>query len=202
MSERQHDFTGGDDEYVAHVLYILEGDPNCAAVVARVNQMGIDAQVMIQDAARSRPNWLRGVPSLLTNATETTPSRVTERTADIIARLAEIRQSEWQHTGVSNMNVGSGVGGESLYAQGMFSIEGDPAPGPAAPDSRGRPRNEKSQRRAQMEERTNSAVEALQNSRAQLDQRIQMNMPGQHRMMPQQRQPAQPPSHMQRRAAW
>lgn len=199
-----HDFTtGGDEDYLPHVLYIKPGDPNCEAVISKINQLSLYPHVLVHDATKTKPGWLRGVPTMLTKATESAAAIVTERVPNILARLNEIRGSELGSTGVSNMAAvgASAIGGESLYAEGVFSIEGDNAPGPAAPDigSRG-PQNEKSKRRAEMEASTNSAVENLMNSRAQFDQRMQRNNPGgaPQRQM-EQRQPAQP---MQRRSAW
>lgn len=177
MTEQSHDFTTGSEyEYMPYVLYIKPGDPNCRTVLARITQMSLDSQVVIHDVTQSKSSWLRGVPTLLTKATKTSGQVVTERAGNIIAKLREIKDSNLDSKAVSNMNTfASPMGGESLYAEGMFSIEGDPTPGPASGPGPGpgRGQNEKAQRRARMEANTNSAVEALQNQRAAMDRQVQ-----------------------------
>lgn len=174
MTEQSHDFTTGDEnDYMPHVLYIKPGDPNCRTVLVKITQMSLDSQVVIHDVTQSKPNWLRGVPTLLTKGTKTSTQVVTERASNIIVRLREIKDSNLDSKAVSNMNTfASPIGGESLYAEGMFSIEGDPAPGPAPGPGPGRGQNEKAQRRARMEANTNSAVEAFQNQRAAMDRQV------------------------------
>jgi hypothetical protein len=187
MNEQTHDFTADEDsEYMNHIMYVKPGDPNSETVIARINQLSLHANIFIHDATKSKPKWLRGVPTMVSKEKNV----ITERVSNILPKLDEMSRTE-----LSSGVLSGGLGCAS-FSEDMFSIEGDPAPGPVG-------RNEKSKRKSEMESSTNSAVESLRNSRDELDQRIQRSYPGgpPARQMPEQRQP---PSHPfpPRRSAW
>lgn len=157
---KQHDFTGGDEDYMEHVLYVIPGDRHCDKVIAAINRMQLDSNVVVNDVSQSKPQWLRGVPTLVSNTSSR--KKVIERVNNVMNHLVEIRKSELNNVGYSNMasTGASPMGGVSLFEEGVFSCEGDPP--------------QKLQRDNIQE--TTTTVEDLRNQREAMDRRIMANM--------------------------
>lgn len=204
MSDAKFD-QGTDDEYMPYVLYTKPGDSNCNAVVKMINQHSLHSNIFIADATQKRPQWLKGVPTLYC----VEGKKVVAGAHQIMQYLPEIRKNELSSYGASNMSAPGSVSfsASSLFAEGMFSIEGDPAPGaatsPAAVPSAGfegsgQPRGARAQRRAAQAAATDSAVEQYNNTRLAFDRRIQakqMQHSNVHAPRPMMQPPAPPTTH-------
>ena len=168
--------------YRSHVLYVAKHDPNCKGVVSRLDSFELGDHVFIQDVMTlaQRPPWLRGVPSLL----NTTDSKVFTGTRDIVAYA-----SSWSdpHVSLSSSisTIGGSAGGLSLGASGLFeenvfTIEGESESATLSSfNTSSKPQGERATRRAAMADATSSAVEQMQQARAQMDRRFHTtNHPG------------------------
>ena len=189
---------GRDDEYVKYVLYIRPDDVNCDSVIRTVNQMHMDPHIFVIDitSAGSRPPWLRGVPTLLSQANRQTVTG----THNIITFLHKARDDELDMVGKNNMSApgSASLGGCDLMSLGMFSIDQE--------DTRPtetRRGGERSQRRAQNAANTDDATQQFMNARTSMDQRVQSThggtTPNPRNMMMEQQEPSTP---THRRVAW
>ena len=157
--------------YSSHVLYTVTQDNNSNAVSSRLKGMELGGVVYTQDVMTltQRPHWLRGVPSLYCK----TDQKVLTGVRDILAYA-----STWKNPDPVSMassltaqsGLGSGLGGNSLFDDSLFSIEGDPTTVAPTNQATG---GQRQQRKAAAAASTASSVERLQNSRAEMDRRIQ-----------------------------
>ncbi len=179
--------------YSSHVLYIKKNDPNCTAVVSRMDTMPLGQEVYVQEVMTmpQRPAWLRGVPSLFVRNGE----QVYTGARDILAYASAWRNTEPTSMTSSiystSMSSGSNLGGGNLFDSAMFSIEGDPTSTPVNTSIQnqrgGQQMGERARRKAEMAAAANSAVEQMQNARASMDRNVhaymQRNVPPPRNMM-------------------
>lgn len=174
MSDTAAFVDGKDEEYLPHILYIKEGDPNCDRVIEFANRHGLYSHIYIQDVYHSKPGWLKGVPTMITHQTKAIAERRVEGVNGIMGYIKAIGKGELGMAGRSNM-VAAGsdpLRGVGINDEGMWS---DPGPNPSGQNvhqNTSTPNmSQKSQRRADEEAATNSAVEQYKASRAALDSR-------------------------------
>lgn len=184
MAERSLDGIEKDD-FLDYVLYVKEGDPNCEWVISLINQKGLYSVIQVVDATKTRPQWLRAVPTLHVKPNNLRYEAKYEGVNQISQGLGQIQQQELTMTGKSHMNSFAGVGGSSIGGAGLFDegmwMDPENMDKPATQQhavqntmtSSNRRGGGRATRRAQNEESANAALEQYKAARANADQRFQ-----------------------------
>jgi hypothetical protein len=185
MAERSLDGIEKDD-FLDYVLYVKEGDPNCEWVISLINQKGLYSVIQVVDATKTRPQWLRAVPTLHVKPVNNLRHEARYEGVNQISQgLGQIQQQELSMVGKSHMNSFGGVGGSSIGGAGLFD-EGmwmdpenmDKPPSQHTPNqnntmtSSNRGGGGRAARRAQNEASSNAALEQYKAARANADQRF------------------------------
>lgn len=174
------------DDFLDYVLYVKEGDPNCEWVTSLINQKGLYSVIQVVDATKSRPQWLRAVPTLHVKPVNNLRHEARYEGVNQISQgLGQIQQQELTMAGKSHMNSFGGVGGSSIGGAGLFDegmwMDPENMDKPATQQhavqntmtSSNRGGGERATRRAQNEASNNAALEQYKAARENANRRFQ-----------------------------